>query len=140
MTGIKFAPIFAHRAGLDVYEMPEPAQPYSTPAELVARIRAGERTAEEELAARYSRGVSVILRRLAGRREVAEDLYQDVFLAVMVKIRDREVRDRKGSRAISVVWQGIWQLNTTVGICAPALLRVRTANRLQQPRAARSNG
>lgn len=63
------------------------------PAQLVARIRQGERTAEEELVRRYSRGVSIILRRLAGSETVADDLYQDVFLRAVEKIRAGEVRD-----------------------------------------------
>ncbi len=45
----------------------------SDPAQLVARIRAGERTAEEELVRRYTRGVSIILRRLAGTAAVADE-------------------------------------------------------------------
>jgi RNA polymerase sigma-70 factor (ECF subfamily) len=63
------------------------------PARLVARIREGERTAEEELVRRYTRGVSIILRRLAGTAAAADDLYQEVFLRAVEKIRAGEVRD-----------------------------------------------
>ena len=65
----------------------------SRPAQLVARIRNGERAAEEELVARYGRGISVILRRAASGRPVVEDLYQEVFLHAVEKIRGGEVRD-----------------------------------------------
>ncbi len=53
----------------------------------------GERTAEEELVRRYTRGVSIILRRLAGTAAAADDLYQEVFLRAVEKIRAGEVRD-----------------------------------------------
>lgn len=65
----------------------------SDAVQLVARIRAGERAAEGELVQRYTRGVSIILRRLAGTAAVADDLYQDVFLRAVEKIRAGEVRD-----------------------------------------------
>jgi RNA polymerase sigma-70 factor (ECF subfamily) len=60
---------------------------------LVARIRSGDRAAEAELVGRYSRGVSVILRRAAGSQASADDLYQDVFLRAIEKIRAGEVRE-----------------------------------------------
>jgi len=63
------------------------------PAQLVARIRDGERSAEEELVRRYTRGVSIILKRMAGHAAVAEDLYQEVFLKAVQKIRAGEVRN-----------------------------------------------
>jgi len=69
-----------------------PPKPWN-PAELVARIRAGDHTAEEELVARYSRGILLILRRAAGFQPAADDLYQDVFLRAVEKIRAGEVRD-----------------------------------------------
>jgi RNA polymerase sigma-70 factor (ECF subfamily) len=69
-----------------------PPEPWN-PAQLVARIRAGDHAAEEELVARYSRGISVILRRAAGFQPAADDLYQDVFLRAVEKIRAGEVRD-----------------------------------------------
>ena len=65
----------------------------SNPAELVGRIRSGERAAETELVARYSRGVSMILRRTAGLPAAVDDLYQEVFLRAVEKIRGGEVRD-----------------------------------------------
>jgi RNA polymerase sigma-70 factor (ECF subfamily) len=65
----------------------------SSPAGLVARIRNGDRGAEEELIARYSRGVALILRRSASVAAAVEDLYQEVFLRAVEKIRGGEVRD-----------------------------------------------
>jgi RNA polymerase sigma-70 factor (ECF subfamily) len=60
---------------------------------LVARIRNGERAAEAELVARYSRGVTLILRRAAAEPAVAEDLFQEIFLLLLEKIRAGELRD-----------------------------------------------
>ena len=62
------------------------------PAQLVARIRGGDRTAEAELVARYSRGIAIILRRGAGSHAV-DDLFQEVFLRATEKIRAGEVRE-----------------------------------------------
>ena len=72
---------------------PYPAEQHSTPAELVARIRNGERAAEAELVARYSRGVTLILRRATAEPAVAEDLFQEIFLLLLEKIRAGELRD-----------------------------------------------
>src|SRR5690242_12552436 len=68
---------------------PEPA----SPAGLVARIRGGECAAEGELVARYSRGVLVILRRSVRDGAAIDDIYQEVFLLAVQKIRAGEVRD-----------------------------------------------
>lgn len=65
----------------------------STPAELVLRIRAGDRSAEEELAQRYSRGVAFVIRQLVAEREAAEDIYQETFRLVLQKVRAGEVRE-----------------------------------------------
>jgi RNA polymerase sigma-70 factor (ECF subfamily) len=70
-----------------------PPTPDWSPSELVARIRRGDRTAEAELVARYSRGVGIILRRMAARHNVVDDLYQEVFLRVTEKIRAGELRE-----------------------------------------------
>jgi RNA polymerase sigma-70 factor (ECF subfamily) len=72
---------------------PNEFEQQSSPAGLVARIRNGDRGAEEELIARYSRGVTLILRRSASVSAAIEDLYQEVFLRAMEKIRGGEVRD-----------------------------------------------
>lgn len=61
--------------------------------ELVARILAGERSAEQELVQRYSRGVSMILHRSTGDRSLAEDLSQDTFRIALEKIRRGDVRE-----------------------------------------------
>lgn len=73
---------------------PDPQQNAESfsPAALVHRIRGGERAAEAELVERYRRGVSLILRRSAGPA-AADDLYQEVFLLAVEKIRAGEVRE-----------------------------------------------
>src|SRR5262249_19113309 len=62
-------------------------------ADLVSRIMAGERQAEAELVERYSRGVSIIIRREVGNAAAAEDLYQDTFRIALEKIRQGDVRE-----------------------------------------------
>jgi RNA polymerase sigma-70 factor, ECF subfamily len=65
----------------------------TTPAELVSRIRSGERSAEDELVRRYSRGVSFVIRQSISDNSLAEDIYQDSFRLVLEKVRAGEVRD-----------------------------------------------
>jgi RNA polymerase sigma-70 factor, ECF subfamily len=56
-------------------------------AELVQRIRSGDRTAEEELVRRYSRGLLFHLRRTAGDPDLADDLHQETFRVVLERLR-----------------------------------------------------
>ena len=62
-------------------------------ADLVSRIRAGDRQAEAELVERYSRGVKFIIRTKTGDAAVAEDRYQETFRLVLEKIRQGDVRE-----------------------------------------------
>lgn len=62
-------------------------------ADLVTRIRDGDRRAEAELVERYSRGVSLIIRRAVGQAAAAEDLSQETFRLALEKIRRGEVRE-----------------------------------------------
>ena len=78
---------------LEVAPSPNPPEAPWDPSDLVARIRGGDRAAEAELVARYSRGITMILRRAANSHPIADDLYQDVFLRATEKIRAGEVRD-----------------------------------------------
>jgi RNA polymerase sigma-70 factor, ECF subfamily len=61
--------------------------------ELVARIRGGDRAAEEELVGRYGRPLAVLLRRATHDPVLADDLRQDVFRLALIKIRGGELRD-----------------------------------------------
>jgi RNA polymerase sigma-70 factor (ECF subfamily) len=61
--------------------------------QLVARILAGEKSAESELVQQYSRGVSIILNRATGDRSLVEDLSQETFQLTLEKIRRGEVRE-----------------------------------------------
>jgi RNA polymerase sigma-70 factor (ECF subfamily) len=65
----------------------------STPAALVERIRAGERSAEQELVERYSRGIAFVIRQLVSDRDAAGDIYQETFRLVLEKIRLGTVRE-----------------------------------------------
>jgi RNA polymerase sigma-70 factor (ECF subfamily) len=62
-------------------------------ADLVSRIRSGDRQAETELVERYSCGVQTIIRREIGYASVADDLYQEAFRIVIEKIRRGDVRE-----------------------------------------------
>jgi RNA polymerase sigma-70 factor, ECF subfamily len=62
-------------------------------ADLVSRIRAGDRQAEAELVERYSRGIMTIIRREVGASSVADDLYQEAFRIAIEKIRQGDVRE-----------------------------------------------
>jgi RNA polymerase sigma-70 factor (ECF subfamily) len=60
---------------------------------LATRIRAGDRSAESEMVARFGPGVAATLRRATGSRMLAEDLYQDAFCLAIEKIRGGELRE-----------------------------------------------
>lgn len=62
-------------------------------ADLALRIMDGDREAEAGLVERYSRGVSIIIRREAGAAAIAEDLEQEVFRIAIEKIRRGDLRD-----------------------------------------------
>jgi RNA polymerase sigma-70 factor, ECF subfamily len=62
-------------------------------ADLVSRIRAGDREAEDELVERYNRGVRFIIRREVGDAAIADDLYQETFCLLLEKIRRGDVRE-----------------------------------------------
>ncbi|MEM1180743.1 MAG: sigma-70 family RNA polymerase sigma factor [Acidobacteriota bacterium] len=63
------------------------------PASLVRRIEAGDPKAEEELVQAMGRGTALLLRRLAGDAELAQDLYQDTFRTVIVGLRKGQLKD-----------------------------------------------
>jgi RNA polymerase sigma-70 factor (ECF subfamily) len=82
--------MLVHRRGVTaaaVHRMP------SSLIDLVDRIQAGDRNAEDEFVARYARGVAVILRRACGDRFAVDDLCQDTLATALQKIREGAVRD-----------------------------------------------
>jgi RNA polymerase sigma-70 factor, ECF subfamily len=62
-------------------------------ADLVSRIRAGDRRAEEELVGRYSRGVAIIIRHEVRQAAVAADLTQETLRIALEKIRRGDLRE-----------------------------------------------
>ncbi|MEM8981629.1 MAG: sigma-70 family RNA polymerase sigma factor [Pseudomonadota bacterium] len=63
-------------------------------AALAERIRAGDRRAENELVARYSRPLMIMLRaRTNGDLALAEDIHQDVFRIVIERLRGEGIDD-----------------------------------------------
>lgn len=71
-------------------------------AGLVARVAAWDSTAEEELYARYRRGVAVILNQATSGHPAAPDLAQETFLIVFQKIRKGELREPE--KLASFIW------------------------------------
>jgi RNA polymerase sigma-70 factor (ECF subfamily) len=71
----------------------EPAAACRELADLVRRILAGEGSAEEELIRRYSRGVSIIIRRITRDDCLSDDLSQETFRLALTKIRRGDLRD-----------------------------------------------
>lgn len=65
----------------------------TAPADLVRRIAAGDRAAEELLVRQFSRGVSFLLRRQGLTVEAVEDLHQETFRAVLERLRRRPLDD-----------------------------------------------
>jgi RNA polymerase sigma-70 factor (ECF subfamily) len=61
--------------------------------ELVARVQAGDRRAEERVVELYGRGVAIILDRHTNGRPEAEDLFQDTFRVGLEKLRRGELRE-----------------------------------------------
>ncbi len=61
--------------------------------DLVVRIAAGDRLAEEELVRQYLRGVRTLLKFTTRSSDDAEDILQETFLTVISKIRRGEVRE-----------------------------------------------
>jgi len=61
--------------------------------DLAGRVQAGDRQAEEELVARYQRGVGFVLRRSVRDTHVVEDLSQETFRIALEKIRHGDLRE-----------------------------------------------
>jgi RNA polymerase sigma-70 factor (ECF subfamily) len=73
----------------------DPARPAESQhgPELVARIRAGDPNAEEELVQHYRRGVFAILSHSVADKSVVEDLSQETFRITLEKVRRGDVRE-----------------------------------------------
>lgn len=63
------------------------------PEDLVSRIRAGDRRAEERTVELYGRAVALLLDRHTNGRPEAEDLFQDTFRTALEKLRRGELRE-----------------------------------------------
>jgi len=65
----------------------------TSPADLVRRILAGDRSAENELVERYANGVRFVIAQSAPDPSAMEDVYQETFCLALQKIRGGEVRE-----------------------------------------------
>ena len=74
-----------------------------TDAELVARVRRGDRIAAGELAGRYLRACRVVALAITGDVTDAEDVCQDAFVSAMERIDDCRQPDRFGAWLMQIV-------------------------------------
>ncbi|HEY0782095.1 MAG TPA: sigma-70 family RNA polymerase sigma factor [Thermoanaerobaculia bacterium] len=83
--------------GSESSDSPDAADPADTAgrevARLVQRVQEGDRSAEDEIVARFSRGLLILLRRLTRNPTLADDLHQETLALVLAKIRRGEVRE-----------------------------------------------
>lgn len=70
-------------------DVPSPA----APEEIARRILSGDRAAEDDLVARYARGIRTILRAACRDASASEDLAQETFRIAIEKIRRGELHD-----------------------------------------------
>jgi RNA polymerase sigma-70 factor (ECF subfamily) len=87
------------------------ASPYDDDRRLVARCRAGDRDACEELYRRHSPRVLGLARRMVGSSDDAEDAVQDVFLAVF-----RKLESFRGESSLST-----WLYRLAMNVCLDRL-------------------
>ena len=87
------------------------ASPYDDDRRLVARCRAGEREACEELYRRHAPRVLGLARRMVTSAEDAEDAVQDVFLAVF-----RKLNTFRGESSLST-----WLYRLAMNVCLDRL-------------------
>jgi RNA polymerase sigma-70 factor, ECF subfamily len=87
------------------------ATPYDADRRLVARCRAGEREACEELYRRHAPRVLGLARRMIGPGEDAEDAMQDVFMAVF-----RKLESFRGESSLST-----WLYRLAMNVCLDRL-------------------
>lgn len=76
---------------------------------LVGRIGAGDRAAENELVARFRRGLFFILRKESGDAELAQDLTQDTLEKVIRNARDGKIQKPR-ALAHYIRHVGVYQL------------------------------
>ena len=63
------------------------------PEDLVRRIRGGDRSAEEEMVARYRRPILIVLSGARRDASAIDDLFQDTFRLAIEKIQSGAIRD-----------------------------------------------
>lgn len=70
--------------------MPDTRHPPETDEQLLARLRGGDRDALEPLVRRYERELFGYLRRYVGDDDLADDVFQNTFVQVFLKIQQYE--------------------------------------------------
>lgn len=65
-------------------------------ADLVDRIRLGERSAEDDLVRQFQGPVRSMVQARTGDRDAAQDLTQEIMLSVLCALREGRLRDRNG--------------------------------------------
>lgn len=62
-------------------------------ADLVSRVRAGDKQAEEEIFRRYNRAVTIIINQTWKNCPVTADLCQETFRIVLLRVREGAIRE-----------------------------------------------
>ncbi len=77
--------------GADKAQAKRPSMPADAEAELIERVKSGDRQASEQLVGRYQeKAFELVLRMMSGDREKAMEITQEAFLTVLRKIRGFE--------------------------------------------------
>jgi RNA polymerase sigma factor (sigma-70 family) len=70
----------------------EPGEPENLET-LIRNIRGGDNRAEDELVRRFSARVRAVARRMVGDDDSADDIHQEVFLALLKRLRRSDLAD-----------------------------------------------
>lgn len=65
----------------------------SSDTELVRALAAGDALAEKRLVSRYNKIAVRLLNRLTANRALRDDLYQEAFMAILIRLRNNALRD-----------------------------------------------
>ena len=76
-----------------VHQAPPPGDEAQVSADLTKRIEQGDKSAEDELWRRYSRGLLFLLKRRTGDPDLAEDIRQETFRVALEKLRAGELEE-----------------------------------------------
>jgi RNA polymerase sigma-70 factor (ECF subfamily) len=83
----------SYAGGAERAVQPDQDSEAAVAADLVRRIRIGDRSAEDQLVRRYSRGLLVHLRRMTNDPAWSDDLHQETFRVVLERLRSEALTE-----------------------------------------------